>query len=182
MNNENNSWRLFPYIPIDGIPTMTDSFIMGLYEKMAIEGLAHRVFIEGIVKNKEDFLYVMKFKKTRLFVLKKEENIGGIIWLNNFGVKTAEFHICLFSAIYGREFIKVGKKAVCMLLEMKCGENYLFDMLFGVVPESNTLARSWARRMGFKILGMMPNALFDANHGYSIPGEYFYVERGQYHE
>lgn len=177
-----DGWRLFPYVAIDGMPTMTDSFIMGLYEKMENEGLAHKVFIEGTLKTKEEFLNLMKFRITKLFVLKKEEKIGGFFWLNNFGAKSAEFHFCLFSVIYGKDSIEVSKNVVCRLLEMKCGENHLYDMLYGVVPESNTLARRWTRKMGFKLLGMMPSAIYDASLGHSIPGEYFYVERGKYNE
>lgn len=179
---DDSSWRLFPYTDIDGIPTMTDSFVMGLYKKMEDEGMAHKVFIERVIKTKEGFLYLMKFKKNKLFVLKKKDEIGGIFWINNFGVRTAECHFCLFSVIYGKENIKLINNVVCMLLEMKCGENYLFDMLYGVIPESNIIARRWAKKMGFNSLGMMPSAVFDASRGYSIPGEYFYAERGKYHE
>jgi hypothetical protein len=177
-----NGWILAPYTAIDGIPTMSDSFIMGLYEKMEDEGVVHKVFVEGSVKNKEDFLYLMKFRESRLFVLIKEGTVGGFYYLNHFGAKSAKFHFCLYSILYGKDSIEISKKAVRTILETRCGENYLYDMLYGVIPESNKIARNWARRMGFELLGMMPSAVFDEKLGRSVPGEYFYVERGKYNE
>lgn len=182
LKHAENEWELIPYTAIDGIPTISDSFIMGLFERMEDEGLVCKVFIEGAIKNKKDFLYLMKFRDSRLFVLIKEGVAGGFYWLNHFGARSAEFHFCLFSVIYGKEFIKLSKKSVCMILEMKQGENHLYDMLFGIIPELNILAREWAGKMGFESLGLMPCAVFDANRGYSISGEYFYVERGKYNE
>jgi hypothetical protein len=105
--------------------------------------------------------------------VKKKHVVHGVYFLTP---------LCLFSVIYGKESVEVSKKVICQLLEMTDGKNHLFDILTGVIPLLNTTAIVWAKKMGFKSLGILPCAVFCARLGYSVTGEYFYIERGKYHE
>lgn len=185
-----DEWLLTPYTALDGISTMSDSFIMSLFEIMEEEDLVDTVFHQGEISKPEDFLQMMKFGKNLLYVIvrkdsgliPKNKDIGGIVWLNCFQARRAYFHFCFFSVIRGKDACVVGKKAVIYLLEMKNdNEKFLFDVLIGVVPETNVLARRWCDRMGFGKAGIIPSGEYIAKLNRSVPSHIYYAKRGEYH-
>ena len=174
-------YRLLPYTAIDGIPTFTDSFIRGLFERMDGEGLAERVFYDGAVTNPDAFLAMMKHGMNRLFVVEFGGEIAGFCWLNNFTLRTAEFHFCFFDILRGKDAVGVGRDVVCDLLYMEdSAGNPIFDLLFGMTEVANKPAEFWCRKMGFEYLGIIPSVLWNANLKKSVPAHFWYVERGKY--
>ena len=182
-------WRLLPYTAFDGIPTLTDSFVVELFVRMEDEGLADKVFHQGEISKPEDFLKMMKFGNNSLYVIIQEDSgrkpkaddIGGVVWLNCFQERKAYFHFCFFSNIRGTEAIVVGKYAVLYLLNMEDESgDFLFDVLVGVVPETNVLARRWCNRMGFGKAGIIPSGEYIASLNKSVSSYIYYTERGEY--
>ena len=173
--------KLLPYTAIDGIPTFTDSFIKWLYARMQEEDSAGCVFLDGSVKTADEFLRLMKFGTVRLYVVECAGEISGVVWLNNFQSRSAEFHFCFFSSLRGKEAVAAGKEIVKELLEQTNIDGLpVFDILTGITPVTNKAAIRWGRRMGFETLGILPSAIFDAEQGESVPGQVFYVQRGTY--
>jgi hypothetical protein len=184
-----SEWALVSYTELDGIATMGDSFIKSLFNIMEEEQLVDSVFHEGNVNNQEDFLNMMKFGKNSLYVIidkkagniPKRDQIGGIVWLNCFQMRSAYFHFCFFSNIRGEVAETVGEHAVLYLLNMKNMDNdYIFDVLIGTVPETNILARRWCNRMNFGKGGIIPNGKYIASLGKSVSCHIYYAERGEY--
>jgi hypothetical protein len=183
-------WILTPYIAVDGIPTMRDSFIISLFKRMEEEKLVDCVFHQGEINAPDEFLKMMIFGNNRLYVIVREnsgrilekEDIGGIVWLNCFQAKKAYFHFCFFSNIRGKEAEIVGEYVVLFLLNMKNDneEYFLFDVLVGIVPETNVLARRWCNRMGFGKAGIVPSGEYIATLKRSVPSHIYYAERGEY--
>jgi hypothetical protein len=174
-------YRLLPYTAIDGIPTFTDSFIRGLFERMDGEGLAERVFYDGAVTNPDAFLAMMKHGMNRLFVIEFRGEIAGCCWLNNFASRRGEFHFCFFDNLRGQDAVGVGRDVVCDLLYMEdSAGNPIFDLLFGMTEVANKPAEFWCRKMGFEYLGIIPSVLWNANLKKSVPAHFWYVERGNY--
>lgn len=173
--------NLLAYTAIDGIPTMTDSEVMGLYGRMEEDGTADTVFYDGSVRSAEDFLNAMKKGLNRLFMVSIDRGVSGVIWLNDFEVRRAAFHFCFFSNAWGKDLVKAGKKCVIYLLNMENGDEYpIFDALTGLVPIINERANEWCLKMGFSVLGTLPKASWIHSLQKSVPGTIYYVERGHY--
>ena len=154
---------LLPYTAIDGISTFSDTAIRSLFVRMQDEDLVERVFYDGETRTPEDFLRMMKFGINRLFVIRTEDGIGGVCWLNNFDHRRAEFHFCFFSNLRGQDAVDVGKQAVIELLYLEDGSgNPLFDLLFGMTETSNIPAVKWCEAMGFETMGILPSAVWNA--------------------
>lgn len=181
--------RLQPYTIIDGIPTYSDSAIKGTYDRMEADGSAEIVFCDGTVTNSDEFMKVMKFGNNMLFFIYYDDTKGlinkpvGIVWLNSFEVRRAEFHFCFFKEVWGKKIsIEIGKACVVQLLNMKNGNDvFLFDMLTGLVPVFNSYAIEWCKAMGFSFLAEMPCAVWRESRLKNYDGYIYYVLRGQYH-
>lgn len=174
-------YRLLPYTALDGIPTFTDSFIRGLFERMSQEGLVERVFYDGTITTPDAFLQMMKFNQISLFVIEFRGEIAGCCWLNNFASRRGEFHFCFFDNLRGQDAVGVGRDVVCDLLYMEdSAGNPIFDLLFGMTEVANKPAEFWCRKMGFEYLGIIPSVLWNANLKKSVPAHFWYVERGPY--
>ena len=171
---------LKPYTLRDGIPTYPDSIIKGLYLKMEHDKTAREVFFDGCVRTADDFLHMMKFGQNRLWVIVVDEDIVGIVWLNNFEARYAWFHFCFYSNFWGKDTVGVGKRCVLELLNLEDEQGYMFDMLCGLVPENNINAINWCHKMNFETLGRLPCAAFNADLNQSETGVIFYVLRGKY--
>ena len=56
--------------------------------------------------------------------------------------------------------------------------NYLFDVLQGLLPSWNIRAIGWLKKVGLKISGEIPHALWDARKKESVDGTLLYLTRG----
>jgi len=174
-------YKLLSYTALDGIPTLRDSFIRGLFERMQKEGLVERVFYDGSVRTPHDFLNMMKFGKNSLSVIEYDGAVAGCCWLNNFDMRRAEFHFCFFENLRGTDAVDIGKEVVTDLLYLDdVSGNPLFDLLFGMTDVNNVPAVRWCEAMGFDSLGIMPSALWNAELKKSVPAHIWYVERNRY--
>ncbi len=174
-------YKLLSYTAFDGIPTFPDSFIRGLFERMQAENLVDSVFHEGTVRTADEFLRIMKYNQNILFVIEFKGKIEGCCWLNNFGVRTGNFHFCFFSGLRGQDAVDVGRAVVIELLNMTDnGGNPIFDLLYGFVETENFPAMRWCRHMGFETVGVIPSVAWNAKKKQSVPAQYWYVERGNY--
>lgn len=137
-----------------------DSEIMGLYDKMVSEGTSDIVFYDGIIKNREMFLSEMKSNRCKLHILFDKEPIA-IVYLNMFEGRTARFHFCAFSKIWGGEAIKAGRFICGEILNYKYEEDYIFDALTGRIPVSNKKAVEYLKKMGAVIAGKIPLGIWN---------------------
>lgn len=170
---------LIPYAELDGVRTMTDSFVMSLWDEMDRLGLAGRaVFFDGSVQDAWEFLREMKSPEVSMYVLRVGNDIGGVIWLNCQTMRTAHFHFCGFPAAWKTGALHGGLFALQTLLGQtgRSGE-YLLDTLFGLLPTTNTLALRMMRRAGFVDLGPVPNGVYLHREGRSVPAIMSYCDR-----
>lgn len=147
--------KLIPYSEIDGQRNFKDSEIMSLYDRMVSEGTAETVFSDGTIQNREQFLFEMKSDRSQLYLLIEEEPVA-VVWLNRFEGKTARFHFCAFSKIWGKKTIEAGQFICSEILNYKIGEKYIFDALLGRIPVSNKIAVDFLKRMGAVLVGDIP--------------------------
>jgi hypothetical protein len=144
-----------PFIYVDGIPTMRDSDLLILFDKMVRDGTDNLVFYDGQIKSGLNFIEFIKLAGNMLFVVYEDENPIGCGWLNNFKHRTAEAHFCVFSEAWDRS-VEVGK----LMIEKSMYVTNV-DMLIGNVPKFNEIAIDFVKKCGGVILGELPYGSVD---------------------
>ena len=142
--------KVRPFVYVDGIPTMRDSDLAILFDKMVRDGTDKIVFCNGLVKNPIDFIEYIKLPANMLFAVYEDENPIAFGWLNNFENKSAEAHFCVFSEAWDRS-VEIGK-----LMIEKAMATTGVDMLIGNVPKFNQMAVEFVEKCGGVILGELP--------------------------
>ena len=61
--------KVRPFIYVDGIPTMRDSELWGLFDKMLRDETESEVFYDSRISNHIDFIKFMKSPKNMLYVV-----------------------------------------------------------------------------------------------------------------
>jgi len=171
---------LLAYSAIDGIPTMTDSEVRGLYERMEADGTADTVFYDGSVMSADDFLKTMKHGMTQLFMVSIDNEVAGAVWLTDFEVRRAAFHFCFFSNAWKKDLVDAGKECVTQILNAERLSVPMFDCLIGIVPATNRAAQIWCHKMRFRRIGVLPKGAWIQREQRSVPATIYYVERGNY--
>ena len=149
------------YCEIDGIRTFRDSEIMALYARMVKEGTADTVFVDGTINSADEWLQAMKSEGNNLYVIYVEDEIAGVVWLNRLELKKARLHFCLFTLESERDSVEIGKEVVRYFMSMGVEDDYLFDLLYGIVPESNKKAIEYVKQVGAVHIGTMPHGLWN---------------------
>jgi len=139
-----------PFIYSDGIPTMRDSDIKLLFQKMVRDKTDSMVFYDGSIKTDEQFLRFVKSPEILLYAVYENEDPIACGWLNNFEHNTAYAHFCIFSEAWDRS-VEVGK----LLIETAMKSTGI-DMAIGKIPKFNGMALEFVQKCGAKILGELP--------------------------
>ena len=147
--------KVRPFIYVDGIPTMRDSELWGLFDKMLRDETESEVFYDSRISNHIDFIKFMKSPKNMLYVVLEDDDPIAFGWLNNLKNETAEAHFCLFSEAW-KWSVEVGK----LLIEKALATSEL-KMLVGYIPEFNQMALDFARKCGAIKLGTLPYGAVD---------------------
>lgn len=169
-----------PYCEVDGIRTFKDSEIKGFYDRMVRDGVAPIVFHDGEVRSSDDFLKMVKGLGVALYVVFYDDDPAGLIWLTHFEAKSCRVHFTSFSEIWDEDTVAIGKEAINQVLYMTTtvgGDDYVFDVLLGLIPSRNVRAIKWLKKVGLTIVGEIPNALWDAEKAESIHGTLLYLIR-----
>ena len=175
--------KILPYIEQDGIRTLRDSEVMGLFDRMEAEGRLDIVFYSGEIRDREDFLHIMKHGENRLMALMADGEPAGFCWLNRFQNHTAQVHFCFFDGYRGRSAVEIGRYALQRLISFKDREgNYIYDAFLGYLPVFNRPGIEFVRQCGAKVLGVVPNAVWVAARQRSEDAAAIYYVRGDDHE
>lgn len=165
-----------PYTYYDGIPTFRDSEIMNLYCRIIADGTGY-MFADGQISDQESFLIAMK--KSICGIVKDGESTAGVGWLNRIEDKKASFHFVVFKEYWGNQSVDVGRALCQFMLSIKNGDEYMFDMIWGMVPTSNRLAVKYLKRCGAVTIGELPCGLWDDRNKKSIPAMISYITRNE---
>ncbi len=152
---------LFPYAQTKGAWNIPDAAIKSLFDRTVADGTNGVVFYEGTISNSDEFLVVMQSPNTLFYVLMHEKDVIGYTWLNRFENHTARNHFCCFKEVWGRG-VDVGTVAISQLIHMKDNDGkFIFDAFTGFVPEWNEFALNFALSCGAKVVGKVPNAIWN---------------------
>ncbi len=169
--------KIFPYTKRDGIRTMRDSDILGLYDQMVEDGSAELVFYAGHIKNRDDFLKYMKAPGVYLYILEVNKDVVGVTWLDKIEDKTAFNHFCVFSNFWGKNTAGLGRVTLKKLINIGDVHGFVFDVFKGTVPVWNKRAIEFAQACGGMNLGVVPNGIWNAGKHKSEDAAFIYYTR-----
>jgi hypothetical protein len=164
-----NDVKILPYCHFDGVPTLRDSELIGLYNRMAVEGLAFSAYPQGC----DHWLQEMKSRHSLLYIVFVNEEPGGMLWLNDFRGKYAHVHLVVFKKFHGSNHLDKGRNAIYSVLNSKDSQGkQIWDGFVGVIPKWNRLAIHYALACGFRKVGVIPfgyyNILTDSSEPAAI--------------
>lgn len=173
--------ELFPYTIQDGIPSMSDSYIMALYDIMEAQHQLRWVFFSGGVGNRKEFRDYIKSagkfanlmqSRPPFWVIVDHDTLNphGHILLTDCKAKSAYIHFCFFrcndKARYTAKFFK----------EILNIMNY--DVLLGFTPATNVRINKFADSVpGLARATMIPNAAWDNEKKESVDAVLYYFLR-----
>jgi len=176
-NKKVENFEMIPYAKHDGVRTLTDSFIMGLFDRMEKDDTARIVFYDKCVTTREQFLTVMKKPSTYLWVLKVKGDVVGMCWMNNVINKSAVPHWCMFKEYWGKSVdIGIYMHEYILHLKKPNGE-YFLDVLTGLVAPWNKKMRGFCNKIGGVEVGLVPKIIWNGYKNQSEDGIYFYYIR-----
>jgi len=132
----------------------TDSADLEQLYKLAVDyQVAERAFYDGGVQGVDDFLDLMDF--AHCFQVWLDGELVGFTWLNGWRGKTAEAHVCLFPTA-GEHSVALGREYLRQVLHGKLADgSYYRDSVYGLTPATHRHAAIYARKIGFKKLGIV---------------------------
>lgn len=159
-----------PYTTVDGIPTMRDSDLASIYQRVVAERSYRWLFFDRFVQDDEGFI---SLAKSCLFVPALVDNTpAGFFWLDGFHGKTARLHFCVFRAFWGDIARQIGRAAFQFVEGLVKDRNGL-QILYGFVPLHNVMAKKYALDVGMAPCGVLPLYFEDAFDGSLVDAAIF---------
>lgn len=159
------------YGTYDGIPNMTDSFIIGLLVRADKEG-GLDMFFFGNRPTGMEFLDQIKSGQVAFGVTYYKNKAVGIGILDKRSQRHAHCHICAFAEWWGNQLLpKMAGEVYRRLLETH-------TVLIGVVPVVNVRACKFVEKSGMKELCDIPSYFYDEKNKMAVDGKMYCIERG----
>lgn len=137
---------------LSGVPYFWEQ----VWRRMEAEGTASVVFADGSVSSGREFAAEMAQPHVHPFLVYYGADLAGVFWLTNLEGRTGRGHFVVFRPYWALSR-KLGLFVRDYLLAMRYDdESYCFDVLLGMVPESNYRAINLLRRCGMKKVGVIP--------------------------
>lgn len=167
-----------PYTDVDGRMTVPDQSILELYGQLLFEGLVPIVFCQGSVKSPGDLLMIFKKPDNiSVFVIDEDYTIGGFAFLNGVSRNSAYVHFCFLKRMWGKKSTEAGGALLNYWFSIPGRSGPLFDVLLGIIPETNRRAIRYIKRLGWTTLGVIPEICYDAYRDQNMGGLVSYLAR-----
>ncbi len=160
--------EIVPYVEVNGSRTVPDDLVKGFFRQMVADGTAHIVFYNGNVKTDQDFLDTMKSTDNFPSFILVDGKIGGLGWLNGVVGNYAFSHFCFLKHAWGKDTAEMGKAIINYWLSLPGVEGPFLDVLIGLIPDFNQHATTFAQKMGYVRIGVIPKMAHNAYAGESV--------------
>jgi hypothetical protein len=150
-------YQLWPGAFIDGVFSIPDEVLIGLWREMESTGKHRDLFYSGVVTTSADWVdWIKSPSNYPVFVVDTTRvKIVAIGWLNHVGDGCALAHFC----ILGMPRAEIGIVVLQYWSNVK-----VLEVLVGFTPETNRGAVRYAEKIGFKRTGYIPrmcNMVYD---------------------
>jgi RimJ/RimL family protein N-acetyltransferase len=163
--------ELYPYIINDGIPSMKDTELIGLYHKMRKEGSLDLVFWTHSPNEYGVDQWLNFIKQAQLFLIMDNGKIAGACWLTNVIGRRADIHYCMFQEYWGKS------DEICAQVPGLIFESTNLNVLMALIPESNERALHKPTRYGFALAHIIPQMCWVPRLNVSVAGYLYYITR-----
>ena len=168
---------LIPYLKTNDAWTIDEPVIREMWRQMVDDNTWKTVFFKGIVENEDTFIEFMRDPKNAIVTVWTDRPIA-IAWLNGFDVGIAYGHFCMFSSCWGNGLsLKAGHEIVNYWFDFKSDGVPFLSVIIGIMPETNTLAVKYIKRLGFNMVGVIPKSLYNYYERRNIGSVICYRER-----
>ena len=158
---------------------VSDEDMVKIFLRMAAKGLHERVFYMGEIKSPFDWLSVVKNPTNSVHLIVDDDNIPvAIAWLNTMRWSSALAHFCILPEGWGREkSTDIGNATMNYWWSMNRPDGTpIWKTIRGETPSNNRLALKFIQRIGFKIIGTIPNERWDRYRNEPVDLVYSYAE------
>lgn len=166
------------YFVVDGVPSMRDSRIVQLYERMAADGTLAQINYEGRIPSGAALVQAAKAAIYFAVVCADGEEVA-IVWLNRWQPRRAHLHFCMFSNGWGKNSQAIGRAVLAHLFTITTNGTPCLDMIWGIAPATNERACAYVQSCGGQLSGLIPNYVWNAAAGCSEAGYLFHITREQ---
>ena len=141
---------VWPYIKNQGIWTIPDQVIIGVWDKMCELDRVKTTWWDASIVTQEDFIKFMQdpYIFPTIIVDRDEVRFKVFAWLSDFNDGVARAHFCYLD----KYDFDVGKMMVNFW--QKLGT---LNVIIGTIPESYKAALKFVERLGFEIIGTIPD-------------------------
>jgi hypothetical protein len=165
--------KLKPYTEIDGIPTMRDSEVISMLEKVENDGTWKDCFFGDSKATKESFLSRIKFEpRTMFFAVEVDQAPAGFCFLDNMSYRHAQGHFCVFKEFWGKESVEISKEVYGQLLERR------FSVLIGIIPVELKHVLDFCEMIGMKKKCVIPDYFYIDDEDRYVDGVLFTIKEG----
>ena len=152
-----NNIKLWPFSKVDDEWTLNDEALFFLYEKIKSQGLDKVVFYDGSVNNWMEFIAMMKSKEVTPVIAYDDTGVLGMAWLTAGHNEWAFGHFCMLKESWGKKSLKIGKVIMRYWFSLKLNDKNIFKTIIGITPPKNEKALKYIQKIGFNLLGEIPN-------------------------
>lgn len=147
----------------------TEDVLARVFAGMRAQGLLSRVFYDGTVRAKEEFLADVLRPGSLPFVIMAGDEVACFTWLNSLEGRAARGHFTFFRKFWGRRTsVPLGRRFFRYALSRRDADGYLFDCIVGITPQSNSLSWKFALACGCRMVGVLPRFAWMADRGESV--------------
>lgn len=147
---------VIPYVRLsDGEWTIPDDAILAFYHQLQAEHTAQNIS-GNVIHTPAQFLSFMQSGQVFPVIMAHDGEIGGGAWLSHVGKASAWVHVAFLRWAHGPLAERMAAAAFEYWDAMQQNGEPVLKVLLGSTPASFRPAVSFARRLGFTILGEVP--------------------------
>lgn len=165
--------KIVKYELVDGVATMSHSFIKLLFKRIISDGLRDVFFYSNDESyNEVDFLKLFISNYAHLYVAITSEDVVALAYLTKRINNTAEIHLIVLKDYWGTISHEIANMFFKLLFNRE-----KYQLVWGIVPTTHTYVLDTAKRFGAVHLGDIPNSIAVNGKEENVSGSYFYVSK-----
>lgn len=146
---------IIPYAQVNGEWNLDDMILSGLWNKIEEQRLHVLTFKDRDVKSIGDFFMLMKSPQNIPCINVEEDKPICVAWINGIGRGYGFIHYFFFKEFWGKSE-KYAQEVLDYWWALEHNGKPVFNVLLGLTPPENKHGLSLTKRMGFTILGEIP--------------------------
>ena len=173
--------NIIPYVETKKGWSIPDDHMIWIFTKMLKQGLVKKTFPAGLILTNHDWMELVKNKAHIVHIITNEKTVVAVTWLSNIGHNHAFCHFCVFREGWGKSK-HMARELLKKLFSYKGhGGEPLFDVICGRTPANNRLALKMLERVGFTIIGKIPDICLDVYDCGKVDAVFSYIKREATH-